>query len=432
MIGVERMVTANIALDIFSIVLSLIPIMYLLDSGRYKEEVHRYFLGIVISNILMAAGDLPDWLIQHPAGVRQKAVLCALTALYYAASALMLGCFSHYIAAYMKLSGREKKVCCGVVDILCAADILFALTSPFTGYIFYVTDDGYQRGPLFVISQIVPLICYLLFLILIVTCNKKLKSREVVFFLLYVLIPLAGNAVQMLFRGIAVVNCAVSLAILLILVNIQFEHELAMRRMEKELAEQGIDIMLTQIQPHFLYNTLGTIAHLCKNDPEKAQRATREFSMFLRGNMDSLKNRRPIPFEKELEHVKNYLYLEQQRFQERLTVVYDIQATDFFVPPLSLQPLVENAVSHGILRKKEGGTVTLRTERTEKAAVVTIADDGVGMERSGSLPNLGGHAHIGIENVRERIRTMVNGTIEIDSNDGGTVVTIRIPLTGGK
>lgn len=90
-------------------------------------------------------------------------------------------------------------------------------------------------------------------------------------------------------RGIAVVNIGVALALLFILVNIQFEHEMALREQERKLTEQRIDIMLSQIQPHFLYNALGTIAHLCRHDPLKAEKATQEFAMFLRGNMDSLK-----------------------------------------------------------------------------------------------------------------------------------------------
>lgn len=427
----EKMVIANIALDLFCITLSLVPIIYLLDSQRYKQWLHQYFFGIVISNIFMIIGDLADWIFLRPAALWQKAVLYVFTVLYYAASAFLLYFFFCYIAAYIQLPDRTKKICLGAVRTMCVADIILALVSPVTGSVFYVTDDGYQRGPLFVISQIVPLACYLLFAALVIIYNKRLKRREVLFFLLYIFLPLGSNMAQIFFRGIAVINSGVSLAILLVMVNIQMEHEVTLKQQEKELAEQRIDIMLGQIQPHFLYNTLDTIAYLCRNDPEKAENATKEFSMFLRGNMDSLKNREPIPFEKELRHVKSYLYLEQQRFQNRLTVVYDIRITDFFVPPLSLQPLVENAVRHGILRKREGGMVTLRTAEAEEYAVVTIMDDGIGMDRAKTYSNLGDHTHIGIDNVHRRIQMMVNGTMEIESNDQGTVITIKIPLIGG-
>lgn len=427
----EKMIIANIALDIFNLFLTTIPIVYLLDGRRYRQLLNQYFFGIVISYCFMIIGDLADWIFLHPVEPWQKAALCAFTVLYYTASALMLYFFFCYIAAYMRLPDRTKKTCLGIVKTMCAVDIFFAFISPVKGGIFYVTDDGYQRGSLFFISQLVPLSCYLLFTVLVIIHNKKLKRREIIFFLLYIVLPLGSNVAQIFLRGIAVVNSGVSLAILFILVNIQLEHEVTLKRQETELAEQRIDLMLSQIQPHFLYNTLGTIAYLCKNSPEKAEKATEEFSMFLRGNMDSLKNREPIPFEKELRHIESYLYLEQQRFQNRLAVVYDIKTVDFFVPPLSLQPLVENAIRHGILRKKQGGTVTLRTAETEEYAVVTIMDDGIGMDKAKRFANLGEHTHIGIDNVRRRLQTMVNAAMEIESSDQGTVITIRIPLIGG-
>ncbi len=88
---------------------------------------------------------------------------------------------------------------------------------------------------------------------------------------------------------------------------------------------------------------------------------------------------------------------------------------------------MENAVQHGILHKKEGGTIIIRTEERAECAVVTILDDGVGMERARQIPNLGDHVHIGISNVRSRLEEMVHGSLEIESSDQGTIVTIQIP-----
>ena len=427
----EQMLAANIALDSFGIILSLIPIVYLVSGGRYKEKLNRFFLGVCISNLFMIVGDLADWVLHSPSPGFQQNLLAALSALFYVSSAFVLYFFALYITEYIKPSEQAQRLCRRAVTAVCGVHVFFAVLSPFTGAFFYVTDNGYQRGSLFLISQLVPLFCYLLFTLLLILYHGKLKRRELIFFLLYIFVPLGCGAAQMFLRGIAVVNIGVALALLFILVNIQFEHELALKRQEKALAEQRIDIMLSQIKPHFLYNALGTIACLCRTDPEKAEWATEEFAMFLRANMDSLKNREPIPFEKELAHVKHYLYLEKQRFQERLQVNYDIRATDFYVPPLSLQPLVENAVRHGILQKKEGGTVTIRTFETKEDAFVVVMDDGIGMEQAAGLPDLGDHAHIGLENVRERLESMVEGEMKMESSGAGTVVTLRIPLVGG-
>ncbi len=164
----------------------------------------------------------------------------------------------------------------------------------------------------------------------------------------------------------------------------------------------------------------------------EAQKAIREFSAFLRANMNSLKERKPISFDQELNHVTNYLRLEQRRFQSRLKVVYEIHVSGFLMPPLSLQPLVENSVRHGILKKEKGGMVTIRTRETEDAFLVMVEDDGVGMARAKTLPDLGDHTHIGIENVRNRLHSMVGGTLEIKSGDWGTLVIMSIPKQGGE
>lgn len=423
----ERMLIANIALDVCSIVLTLISLAYLLSDGRYRQRLNFYFLGIAVSNIFMIIGDFSDWLFLNVEERWERNLLLAGSVLFFTAGAFVLYFFACYIVEYMRLKGRVKKACILSVTAVCAAHIFITLISPFTGSFFYVTKSGYHRGPLFFISQITPLFCYLLFTVLVIFYRRKLKRREVIFFLLYIFVPLGCGAAQTLMRGIALVNISVALALLFILVNIQLEHEIALRQQEKELAEQHIDIMLSQIQPHFLYNSLGAIDQLCATDPPLARTCIRKFSDFLRGNMDSLKAHEPIPFEKELNHVMNFLYLEQQRFGERLRILYQIETRDFFIPPLTLQPLVENAVRHGILNKKGGGTIRIRTEETDECAVVTIADDGIGMERAGRMQNMGEHAHIGISNVRSRLEEMVQGSLEIESSSQGTVVTIRIP-----
>lgn len=426
-IEMEQMLTANIAMDVYSIILAMIPIVYLLGGKRYRQRLNLYFLGIAVSNVFMTIGDMSDWLFQSAAHLWEKRLLAAGSALYYTASAFVLYFFSCYITTYMQLKGRAKKMCLLSVIAACGVQIVFALLSPFTGSFFRVTDRGYQRGPLFFISQLIPLFCYLLFTFLVIRYRRKLKKREVVFFLLYIFVPLGGEMAQMCIRGIAVVNAGVTLALMFILVNIQFEHEVALGEREKKLARQHMDIMLSQIQPHFLYNSLGTVYHLCETDPNAAKTSIRKFSDFLRGNMDSLKAHEPIPFEKELNHVMNFLYLEQQRFGGRLRIVYEIGTKDFLIPPLTLQPLVENAVQHGILNKKTGGTVMIRTEKTKEGAVVTIADNGVGMDHAKEIPSLGDHAHIGISNVRSRLKEMVYGSLQIESSSQGTVVTIQIP-----
>lgn len=421
------MLVANISLGIFSIILSLIPVVYTLNNQRYRQRLNQYFLGISISNILMILGDLSDWTFQEVRTSFDYTILSLFSVIFYVASAFVLYFFARYMEEYLKLPVKIRRWYLISVCLVCGLHIFLAVLSPFTGAFFLVTETGYQRGPLFEISQVAPVYCYLLFTTMIVAYRKKLTRREVIFFLLYILVPLGAGVAQTFLRGIATVNVGVSLALLFVLVNIQFEYEIRLKKQENELSQMSVDIMFSQIQPHFLYNALATISHLCKRDPEDAQKAIQEFSAFLRDNMDSLKNRAPVPFQQELSHVMNYLHLEQRRFQTRLQVTYDIKASNFFVPPLTLQPLVENSVRHGILKKEEGGTIGIHSWETDEAFFVTVEDDGIGFEKAGQFPDLGSHAHIGIENVRSRLAAQVDGTLDIKSSDQGTTVTLMIP-----
>ena len=198
------------------------------------------------------------------------------------------------------------------------------------------------------------------------------------------------------------------------------------QEMQNEMLQMRVSIMVSQIQPHFLYNSLTSIAQLCEKNPAKAKKATIEFSEYLRRNMNSLKEQAPVPFESELKHLETYLSLEKMRFGDELNVEYDIETTDFLIPSLTVQPLVENAVKHGVGMKEDGGTVTIATKEFDDRYEVIVSDDGVGFDTS-KKPN-DGRTHVGMENVRNRLKTMCNAVLNIESAVGkGTVATITIP-----
>lgn len=195
------------------------------------------------------------------------------------------------------------------------------------------------------------------------------------------------------------------------------------------LKEQRFRILMSQIKPHFLYNTLGAIQELCLSDPTQAMHATATFSRYLRGNMDSLSYTGLIPFEKELEHTRLYLELEKMRFEDALRIISDIRCTNFEVPPLTLQPIAENAVRHGVRGRRGGiGTVRLSTGETPDSYLVTVEDNGPGFDPSKPPKSKDGESHVGITNVRERLAEMCGGKLIIDSQPGkGTRATIVIP-----
>jgi sensor histidine kinase YesM len=198
--------------------------------------------------------------------------------------------------------------------------------------------------------------------------------------------------------------------------------------LKEELADINMRLMLSQIKPHFLYNALNTIKYLIKKDPKTAEQVVVKFSKYLRANMDSLTQKTPLPVEKELDHVANYTDIEQHRFGNRLNVVYDIGCKNFVILPLTIQPIVENAIKHGINQKPEGGTVTIKTYDDEEFFYVDITDDGVGFDVNKKPDENDERSHVGVNNIKTRLREMLKATVEVESTVGvGTKVLVKIP-----
>ena len=196
----------------------------------------------------------------------------------------------------------------------------------------------------------------------------------------------------------------------------------------EELADINMRLMLSQIKPHFLYNALNTIKYLIKKDPKTAEQVVVKFSKYLRANMDSLTQKTPLPVEKELDHVSNYTDIEKHRFGDRLNVIYDIGCKDFVILPLTIQPIVENAIKHGINQKPEGGTVTVKTYEDKDSFYVDISDDGVGYDINKKPDENDERSHVGINNIKIRLKEMLKATVEVESAVGvGTRVLIKIP-----
>ena len=193
---------------------------------------------------------------------------------------------------------------------------------------------------------------------------------------------------------------------------------------EAELKESRISIMLSQIQPHFIYNTLGTIERMCLKDPQKAFELVRNFSLYLRGNFSELDSVTPIRFEQELKHVEYYINIEKVRFPD-MNIEYDVEATEFVLPALSVQPLVENAIKHGLMRLETGGTVKIHSYETSTHFCVEVTDSGVGFDVDATIDE---KKHIGLRNIRGRLKAMVNGALILESEPGvGTKAVIMIP-----
>ena len=191
-----------------------------------------------------------------------------------------------------------------------------------------------------------------------------------------------------------------------------------------ELTESRISTMMSQIRPHFIYNTLGSIEQLCKLDPPKAAELVHNFAKYLRGNFGELDNPKPILMSQEMEHVHHYVSIENLRFPD-MTFTFEMNSDDFKIPALTVQPIVENAIKHGLMKLQKGGTIHVASYETDSEYRISVEDDGVGFDTDKVLDD---RKHLGLRNIRERLKVMVNGRLEIESRVGeGTRVLVRIP-----
>ena len=359
---------------------------------------------------------------------RQIALLASLT--YFFSILLFLT-----IWLYQKQFIKESAITRTVTLLISAGVIIYTgaiIINLYRPVLFLITNDGiYSNSVEDYISITIDLFC--LISLSAATLLSKLSRTRKLSFLCCIFSPVLFSVLslnlEVLSRSISVwglLTVVVMLPICLIFFNASDELEKNVLRHEKEQIELQVSAMISQMQPHFLYNSLSVIAALCEEDPGLAAKATNTFSDYLRENISFANKSDPISFSKELRHIKIYAWLETLRFPNKLSIEYDIKRDAFQVPALSVQPMVENAIRHGICKTRMGGTVKICSFDTDQYYIVTVSDNGAGFDASQAVDD--GRQHLGIENTRYRIREMVGGSLDIVSAPGkGTTVTIKIP-----
>lgn len=310
-------------------------------------------------------------------------------------------------------------------------DFLYIIAYGLTGNLFTVDAEGvYHSGTGYELAVLYPVL--MMSITAVHIARQRMPLRRKLALLSFSILPAVASIFQSYSSAYSfgyVIGC---LDLILIYGIVQMERSIEMLHQQKEIAEKNrelaekqMQIMVSQIQPHFMYNALGTISALCTEEPELAQEATDTFADYLRANLNAMGQRQPVSFENELKHVKSYVWIEELRFQDYLHVEYDIQCTDFLIPALSVQPLVENAIKHGVCKKADGGTVWISSFETADDYRIVVRDDGVGFDMN--APQDTSRSHVGVQNVRSRLQVMVGGTLNIESEPGkGTTSTIVI------
>ena len=389
----------------------------LVDSYLDKRQ-KQVMLTVAALTFVLVVENFLEYLFEMRVSLRHPRLIAAIIG--YAVRPAILALFCHIVSPRK----NHWKAWCVV-----GANAAVHATALFSNICFTINDQNrYHGGPLKYACVVFSAI--LLIDLLYQTLNeyRHVRRQELVIPIFVVAAIVVSYVLDACLEKVTPIESYLTIAIVsccllyYVWLHMQFarEHERALE------ADKRIQIMMTQIQPHFLFNTISTISALCYTAPEKAGRIADSFGLYLRQNLDSLGTAGLIPFRDELAHTQTYTDIEMTRF-ETIRVEYDVQDDDFSVPPLTLQPIVENAIRHGAFARDEG-LVRVSTRGTASGHEITVWDNGDGFDPAKLREGDG--SHIGIWNVRERLERMCGGSLVIDSGNGsGTTVTIRIPYT---
>lgn len=422
----NEMIELNIGLLVFAI---LVTFFILLGCVGYKSRNLSYmrnFVWIVCMNLVMLIGECGLWIMKL--GFKNVWLTKLFGFFSYGGGTIMALFYLFCILSFVEERGAPDVSyrSAYLMRIVCGCYLVLVFLSMFNGMLFQVDAHGnLTDGPYYWIALLIDPMILLIEILVVVHYRKNLSRFGTIVMLNFGLVSLLTTGLQSIWYPVPEL-LACTLALLLMFMLFYWEMEKNLVENERELMQSQMSLAISQIQPHFLYNTLSTIAELCRKDSAMAEEVTNRFALYLRGNLEHMGDSFPVEFSKELKHVQTYLWIEKIRFQHELQVVYDIQTEDFIIPALTVQPLVENAVKHGMMGSENVCTITIRTKCVERGYQVIIEDDGCGFDPE-QVKN-DGRKHIGIESVRNRLRFMVGGILTVRSVIGkGTTVIIEIP-----
>lgn len=418
----------HITMELWGSIFCLIAGICVFATKKIKQKKYRMMLYIQASAMILLISDALAWYFRGKDGTLGFFMVRISNGMAFTMGHILLLFFLLYACCCIgRPLDKGEKYHVFFIIWLCLVSVLLVALTQFTGFLYSFDEHNfYHRENYFFISQMLGILETIFTFVLLIRLRKCYRKYQFISFAMYLVLPTVAMIVQIFFYGISLLNIAITISVLAIFVELEVEEGQIMLEQERELNKMRVDMLLWQIKPHFLYNCLNTIKYLCRNNPKEAEETVEEFAQYLRNNIDTLDQRKPISIEQELSHVRNYLELEKKRFGDRIHVVYHLRNLDFQIPAFTLQPLVENCVKHGIMKKKEGGTITIETMECENSYRVRIADDGLGYDLK-EVSDIN-RKHIGIENVKIRLKNMCNGELEIQSKqEEGTSYIVSIP-----
>jgi len=418
--SLEPKIIANIFMDYMGMFVCT-TMFFFSSMGKHTGVANNLFLRSVEVETVILFSCILAWMLQ---GNPQYVILSKLINSLYFFCFIMEALYLWFTQLDIMHIERKKARKLTMTFMVISLFYCIMLTANFwMGFLFEIDSVTglYSRGKYFSMTMLPIFAMFIMALAYII--NRSTNWQIMLSFIIRSLVPCAASICQWFTFGISFTENAMlfSLVVYHMTVQIDLDHKLFMAKTH---------LILSQIKPHFLFNTLTSISVLCETNPEVARDTVISLSKYLRGNMAIMETTSLISFNQEKQHVDLYTSIEKLRFPN-IEITYDIKDEDFHLPPLTIQPLVENAIRHGV-RAREKGIITIKTFRTEDFHIIKIKDNGIGFDLKQyreTKRNAEAGQHIGLENVEQRLLNLCSGTLEFESHaDIGTTVTIRIPV----
>lgn len=350
--------------------------------------------------------------------------------------------FGLFDLTFFELPEKRQARIRNVTIVFSALFILLVITNPLTGLLIgEAGPKGMSYGPLFPLSWAYTLGLSAWYSVMILTFvgNRRTKTALLIFEIhtpLWFALDLLLGTERSNYASFTFLETFVGfLTVFAIFCFVYIETSRNLQEKEIALTQSRLNALQLQMNPHFMANALNALSMLTDTEPEAAKRMIADLSGYLRESFyDPGEKSLMIPFPDELERLERYLAIERIRFPG-IHVYYWLEATGFEIPAMTLQPVVENAIMHGICKKKHSeGSIEIRSSETPSAYTIIIEDDGAGFDETALSVKRSGEEnkrHIGIPNTEKRLELMCAGSLTIHSTPGrGTVCEISIPKQG--
>lgn len=414
----------NTAADLTGI-LGLIFIIFSFSfNSALKSQKSRCLCGLLAIFIGIMMTDLGA--IFHRGDAGKIGALYAAYALNMVLNSCMMATFIFYLKLDLGIKSKEWRGECHAMFSALGAIAIISATNPLHHRLLLISSEtGLVYG-----QTLYQLPRYFVCMILAECLHKILTQKDArrknrIALAFFCLSHIVAILIELLSPGFDLVNMASLFSMLVLYTSFYAEQNSKYSQQELELQNARAALVLSQIQPHFLFNSIAAVMDLCDTDTQEAKAALQELSDYLHFKISAMSNCYMVSFEEDMEFLQNYLKLEKRRFGARLTVEYDIRTMDFEIPLLTLQPLVENAIHHGISKRANGGTIRVSSREIADYYSVVVEDDGVGFDTSKEFDS--SRKHIGLSNVRIRLAALCGGNLTVRSTPGaGTRVEITI------